>query len=43
MPTQVPVEPDRSWKAEAKAALMHSLLAAAIIYEIVFVIVWAYG
>ena len=42
MPTQIPVEPDRSWVAAAKAALMHSLLAAAIMYVIVFIIVWAY-
>ena len=42
MPTQIPVEGDRSWAAAAKAALLLSLLAAAIMYEIVFVVVWAY-
>ncbi len=42
MPTQIPVEPDRSWMVAARATLMLSLLAAAIMYEIVFIIVWAY-
>jgi len=42
MPTQIPVEPNRSSVAAAKTALMDSLLAAAIIYVIAFIIVWAY-
>jgi hypothetical protein len=42
MPTQIPVEAERSWMAATKAALMHSLLAAAIMSAIVCVIVWAY-
>ncbi len=42
MPTQIPVEPERSWKAAAIAASMYSLLAAAMIYVVVFIIVWAY-
>jgi len=42
MPTQIPVEADRSWMAAAKATLMLSLLTAAIMYEIVFIIVWVY-
>ena len=42
MPTQIPVRTELSWMAEAKAALMLSLLAAAIDSVIFFVIVWAY-
>ena len=42
MPTQNPAKQDPSWKAEAKAALVDSLLAAAIIYVIMFIVVWAY-
>ena len=42
MPTQIPAESDRSWIMAAKTALMHSLLAAAIIYVICFIIVWIY-
>jgi hypothetical protein len=42
MPTQIPIEAERSWMAAAKAALLHSLLAAAIISAIAFIIVWAY-
>jgi hypothetical protein len=33
----------QSWTAEAKAILMLSLLAAAIIYVVAYVIVWAYA
>ncbi len=43
MPTQIPVEPERSWVAAAKAASMYSWLAAAMIYAIEFIIVWAYN
>lgn len=43
MPTQIPVEPERSWMAAAKATSMYSLLAAAMIYAIEFIIVWAYN
>ena len=42
MPTQIPVEIERSWLAEAKEALMLSLLSAAIDGVIVIIIVWAY-
>jgi hypothetical protein len=42
MPTQIPVRVERSWAAEAKAALMQSLLSAAIVSTIALVIVWAY-
>jgi hypothetical protein len=43
MPTQIPVQPQQSCMAAAKAALLLSLLAAAIDGAIVFIIVWAYG
>jgi hypothetical protein len=43
MPTQIPVCVQRSYMAEAIAALMLSLLAAAIDGAIFFIIVWAYG
>ncbi len=43
MPKQSPVEPERSWLAAAKATSMYSLLAAAMIYTIEFIIVWAYN
>ena len=33
---------ERSFLAEAKIILAHSLLAAAIIYVVAFIIVWAY-
>jgi hypothetical protein len=33
---------ERSFLAEAKIILVHSLLAAAIIYVVAFIIVWAY-
>jgi hypothetical protein len=42
MPTQIPVKVGRSWAAEAKAALMQSLLSAAIVSIVALVIVWAY-
>ena len=42
MPTQIRAKPDPSWKAEAKAALLDSLLAAAMIYVIMYIVVWAY-
>ena len=42
MPTQIPARVERSYAAEAKAALMQSLLSAAIISTITLVIVWAY-
>jgi hypothetical protein len=42
MPTQIPVRVERSYAAEARAALMQSLLSAAIISTITLVIVWAY-
>ena len=32
----------RSFLAEAKIIVVHSLLAAAIIYVVAFIIVWAY-
>jgi hypothetical protein len=41
MPTQIPVEPPRSWLAATMAALMLSLLAAAIVSVTAFIIVWA--
>jgi hypothetical protein len=43
MPTQIPVEPERSWIAAAIATLIYSLLAAAVISATVFIIVWAYS
>jgi len=42
MPTQIPVEADRSWMAAAKAAAMLSLLAATIVFATACVIVWVY-
>jgi hypothetical protein len=42
MPTQIPVQPKESWKAATIAALVGSLLAAAIISAIEIVVVWAY-
>jgi hypothetical protein len=43
MPTQIPVHVERSYAAEAIAALMLSLMAAAIDGVIFFIIVLAYG
>ena len=43
MPTQIPVHVERSYAAEAIAALMLSLMAAAIDGAIFFIIVLAYG
>jgi hypothetical protein len=43
MPTQIPVKPERPLMAAAIAALMQSLLAAAMIGAIAFIIVWAYS
>ena len=43
MPTQIPVYAERSYVAEAIAALMLSLLAAAVDGSIFFIIVWAYS
>jgi hypothetical protein len=43
MPTQIPAHVERSYVAEAKAALMLSLLAAAVDGAIFFIIVWAYS
>jgi hypothetical protein len=43
MPTQIPIEGERSWAAAAKAALLLSLLSAAIVSGVAFIIVWAYG
>lgn len=43
MPTQIPVEPARSWMVGAEAALLLSLLAAAINSAVVFIIIWVYG
>jgi hypothetical protein len=42
MPTQIPVRVERSYAAEAKTALMQSLLSAAIVSSLALVIVWAY-
>jgi len=42
MPTQIPVEAERSWIAAAEAAAMMSLLAATIVIATAFVIVWVY-
>jgi len=42
MPTQFPVQTEESWIAAAKVALLATLLAAAIISGIVFMIIWAY-
>jgi hypothetical protein len=42
MPTQIPVEAEHPWTADAKVVLMQTLLAAATIMLIAFVIVWAY-
>jgi hypothetical protein len=42
MPTQIPVRVERSYAAEAKAAVWQSLLSAAIVSAIALVIVWAY-
>ena len=42
MPTQIPIRVERSYAAETKAALMQSLLSAAIVSTIALVIVWAY-
>jgi hypothetical protein len=42
MPTQIPVEAERSWMAAAKVAAMLSLLAATIVFVTAFVIVWVY-
>ena len=43
MPTQIPVYVERSYVAEAIAALMLSLLAAAVDGAIFFIIVCAYS
>ena len=43
MPTQIPVRIERSYAAEAKVALMLSLLAAAVDGAFFLTIVWAYG
>jgi ABC-type enterobactin transport system permease subunit len=43
MPTQIPVHVERSYVVEAIAALMLSLLAAAVDGVISFIIVWAYS
>ena len=43
MPTQIPVHVEPSYMAEAIAALMLSLIAAAIDGAIFFIIVLAYG
>jgi hypothetical protein len=43
MPTQIPVHVERSYVAEAIAALMLSLLAAAVDGVTFFIIVWAYS
>lgn len=43
MPTQIPVRVERSYAAEAIAALMLSLLSAAVDGAIFFIIVWAYS
>jgi hypothetical protein len=43
MPTQIPVYVERSYVAEAIAALMLSLLAAAVDGVTFFIIVWAYS
>ncbi len=43
MPTPIPVYVERSYVAEAIAASMLSLLAAAVDGAIFFIIVWAYG
>ena len=40
MPTQIPIEAERSWMAAAKAAAMQSLLSAAIVTATAFIIVW---
>jgi len=42
MPTQIPIRVERSYAAEARAALMQSLLSAAIVSSLALVIVWAY-
>jgi hypothetical protein len=42
MPTQIPIRVERSYAAEARAALMQSLLSAAIVGTVTLVIVWAY-
>jgi len=42
MPTQIPIRVERSYAAEARAALMQSLLSAAIVSGLALVIVWAY-
>ena len=43
MPTQIPILIQRSWLAEAKEALMLSLLAAAMNGAVFIAIVWAYS
>jgi len=43
MPTQIPVEPEGSWTAAVKAALLHMLLAAVIISGIAFTVIWVYA
>jgi len=42
MPTQIPVQPKKSWIAATAAALVYSLLAAAMISATELVIVRAY-
>jgi hypothetical protein len=43
MPTEIPVYVERSYGTEAIAALMLSLLAAAVDGAIFIIIVWAYS
>ena len=43
MPTQIPVNVERSYVAEAIAVSMLSLFAAVVDGTIFFIIVWAYG
>jgi hypothetical protein len=42
VPTQIPVEAEYSWIADAKVVLVQTLLAGATIMLIAIVVVWAY-
>ena len=42
MPTQIPVESERSWMVAAMATAILSLLSAAIVSATAFIIVWIY-